>query len=421
MRKSFAALCVLAAGLVPAARAQDVPVLIRNAHVVTLAAEGEIANGSILIRSGRIVEVGAHVSAPEGARVFDAQGLVATPGFMLMGNAPGATGFPRTPGHDDSVNGGDTSAGFDIQYAIDPDSVYLPELRREGSTWALATPNMQPGGKKPFGYFGGLAAVVKTGAPPSIAKARVAVALAMGTEGAAAAGGSRAGQIIALRRLFGQLKADVDGKPSIPGLAAEDLDALRAVVAGRIPLLVHARRKVDIVAALALAREFDLRIVLNGADEAWRVADDIAKAGVPVIASATYGTPSGPDGWSRTTANLARLAEAGVAVALELDDGGAIFNHPTLRYYAGVAVANGLPRETALRALTATPAAIFGLDADYGTLEPGKVADLVLWTGDPFEPATGVRAVFVDGIEQSRVSRKSLLRDRYLDVQASGE
>ncbi|MDZ4864622.1 MAG: amidohydrolase family protein, partial [Gemmatimonadota bacterium] len=226
----------------------------------------------------------------------------------------------------------------------------------------------------------------------------------------------RAGALARLRALFADAailrrrRADYDqnriGQLSAP---ADQLEALYPVLDGRLPLYVNANRQSDIENALALAADFRLRLILRGGAEAWRVAGQIARAGAPVVLDTRDNIPSF-DGLQARSDNAALLREAGVTVILAGQDPGGQMN---LRFEAGHAVRNGLKWDDALAAITVAPARAFGLADRLGTLEPGKVADIVVWSGDPFEFSTAAELVFIDGAEMSLKSRMTELRDRY--------
>ncbi len=191
--------------------------------------------------------------------------------------------------------------------------------------------------------------------------------------------------------------------------AAADLAALLPVLRGDQPLIAVANRRSDIATALRLAREYKLKLILAGAAEGWQIADEIARASVPVLVQPLDNIPS-YDALGIRYENAAFLARAGVKVALLETD---THNSRNLRQQAGNAVSYGMTWEQALRAVTLSPAEIFGVADRYGSLEPGKVANVVVWSGDPFEFTTGVEHVFIRGREIPLKSRQTELFERY--------
>jgi imidazolonepropionase-like amidohydrolase len=190
-----------------------------------------------------------------------------------------------------------------------------------------------------------------------------------------------------------------------------DLEALLPVVQGRLPLVVTADRASDIQQALSLGREFNLRVIVNGGAEAWMVADELARAGVPVITGSLNNIPQSFATLGARQENAALLQRAGVRVII---NGGAdAFNARNVKYEAGVAVSFGLPWEQALRAVTLTPAEVFGVSDRIGSLQTGRDANVVVWSGDPFEPLSRAERVFVRGKEVQRPSRQDELMQRY--------
>jgi imidazolonepropionase-like amidohydrolase len=172
-------------------------------------------------------------------------------------------------------------------------------------------------------------------------------------------------------------------------------------------------RASDIRQVLAFAKREHLRAALRGADEAWRVAAELAAAGVPVLLDPLDDLPESFDSVGATLENAARLQRAGVKIAFSFNDPQP-HNIRKLRQGAGIAVAHGLPREAALAALTRNPAEIFGVADRNGSIARGRVADLVLWSGDPLEVTSLADEVFIQGVRQSMHSRQTELRDRYL-------
>jgi imidazolonepropionase-like amidohydrolase len=181
------------------------------------------------------------------------------------------------------------------------------------------------------------------------------------------------------------------------------------VVSGNLPLAVYASRASDILAALRLAEEYRLRLILLGAEEGWLVAAAIRSAGVPVVLDPLQNIPSFEQ-LGATLENAARLHAAGVEIAIA---NFTAHNARNVKYAAGNAVANGLPWAAALEAVTVKPARIFGIAASYGTLEPGMDADVVIWSGDPFEVTTPVETVFIEGKEMPKDTRQLELLRRY--------
>jgi len=178
---------------------------------------------------------------------------------------------------------------------------------------------------------------------------------------------------------------------------------------GELPLLVVANRRSDIETALRIAKEYKLRLILAGAAEGWMIPNVIAAAGVPVLVEPMDNIPT-YDALGIRYENAGLLAKAGVKVALMETQ---TENSRNLRQEAGNAVAYGMTWEQALRAVTLSPAEAFGVGGQYGSLEVGKVANVVVWTGDPFEFSTGVEHVFIRGKEIPLRSRQTELMERY--------
>lgn len=441
MKRALIALA-LALGATPAA-AQTVAIV--NARIETAGPAGTIASGTIVLKDGRIAAVGAGVTPPAGARVIDAGGGTVTPGFIAPSTNLGVTEVELVAETRDDRSG-KLSAGFDISYGVNPNSTMIPLARLSGVTRAVVTPVLSggggghqddsgaddfaaggggPGDGDP-GLFAGQAAVVglKAGDLDPVIKSRMAVVLDLGQAGARNAGGSRGASIVLVRAALEDARAFRANRGAYErggtrdfGLSRVDLEALVPVVEGRVPLLIRVHRASDILQALRLAREEKVRIILEGAEEGWMVAAEIAAAGVAVIVDSQADLPDQFETLGSRLDNAARLQAAGVMVAIT---GSRDFNNlRQARFNAGLAVANGLPRETAIATLTANPARIWGL-SDAGVLEVGKAADVVLWNGDPLETSTWPVAMFIDGVEQPQSARAFELRDRYAAPNATG-
>ena len=186
---------------------------------------------------------------------------------------------------------------------------------------------------------------------------------------------------------------------------------------GRQPLYVHVERASDIRMVLGLKREFPLlRLVIVGAAEGWLAAADLARAGVPVLATPLTDLPASFEQLGATQSNVGRMKAAGVKVSL-----GAFGDQP--RYapqYAGNLVglakvpgASGLTWGQAFAAISSGPAEALGMGDKFGSLRPGRAGDVVIWDGDPLELRSGAVKVFIDGIEQPLSNRQTRLRQRY--------
>ena len=199
-------------------------------------------------------------------------------------------------------------------------------------------------------------------------------------------------------------------------LSRADLEALIPVLDRKVPLIVGAHSASDIQQAVALAKEYRLRLIVRGGEEAWRVASELARIGASVIVTPTDNLPKSFEMLGASSMNAERLVAAGVIVAIIGNDGAHRVRE--MRFNAGMAVARGLAYAEAIRALTINPARMYGLDDRLGSIEPGKQADLVIWQGDPLEPLVQPRAIYIAGVEQPLDSRARELAERYVGTEA---
>ncbi len=424
-RAVLAALALAALGTltVPAA-AQTIA--ITNVEIQTISA-GTIQRGTIVLRDGRIAAVGANVSVPAGATTLDGTGKVVTPGFMdsysQIGLGEIGNGAPGTM--DATTTEDDLGASFNPVWAVNPENTYIPNTRVRGLTSAV----LRPGGNELFTGQGSVIALDGETVADMIRVESVAIYTAMGETGSRRAGGSRAANYRRLHDALWDARAkllggddddddddkkkddDENDDPQAKGgrssLKDRDLEALGAVLSGEIPLVVTANRRSDLHLAIKLKNEFDIHMVIVGAAEGWQVAAALTAADIAVIVRATTNLPTF-DGLSASLENAGRLQAAGVEVLLT---GGRAITH-----YAGLAVANGMDHAAALRAVTLGPATVWGVSDHMGSLEEGKVADIVVWSGDPFELSTSAEHVFIGGREIPNDSRQERLFDRYRDL-----
>ncbi len=406
-----------------AAPALAAPVAITGATAHTARGEEVIENATIIIDGGRITAIGRGLPVPAGAQVIEARGQPVTPGIIAVPSDLGLTevgGVRET--NDGTARTSPWSAALDMASAINPASLHFSIYRMAGVTRAAAAPEAGAA------IFGGQGALISLAADaPTVTRARAFQYVEMGEAGARLAGGSRPAahaQLISLldaaKRLAANPAASVGGEDSGSLAKRRDVEALLPVISGQQLLMVHAERASDILEALKLkARYPALRPVLVGAREAWLVAAQIARAGVPVITHSLYDLPDDFEGLAASRNNAGILQAAGVTVVLGPLSGIGGTTPVNLPGYAGNAVAQGtipggkgLTRGQALASITANPARVLGL-ADTGTLAVGKRADIVLWDGDPLELTSTPTMVWIDGAAQPMTSRQTLLAQRY--------
>lgn len=393
--------------LAPAALAIDT-VLVRGATVHTLGEAGVLENTDVLLRGRRIAEVGRDLSVPEGAAVFDARGRIVTPGLFDAYSYLGLVEMgSETPTVDNAAPSPLFSAALDMAVAVNPRSTLIPVNRIEGLTRAMAAPGPADGGR----LIHGLGAVIHLGGVEDyLTRPRAAMFASYGEAGAALAGGSRAAALLNLREALDEARGRLrQGRP--PQLSHLDGAALQPLLAGQIPLVLSVHRASDIETALRLAKDYGLRLVIEGGAEAWMVADALAEARVPVIFDPTRNLPERFEALNLRLDAAARLHRAGVAMAFSEAES---HNARNLRQLAGNAVAHGLPHDAGLAAITRTPAEIYGLGNELGRVQPGYRGDLVIWDGDPLEVTSYPVQVFIEGRAISPRSRQTELRDRYL-------
>lgn len=388
---------------------------ITNGVIHTLDETGVIKQGTVVISDGRIIAVGANVDVPADAVVIDAAGKVVTPGFMDPASYLGLIEVGAVDATVDATTISDRfTAAHSVAEAVNPRSMLIPVNRIEGVTRAVTRPF--PGSS----VFAGRSAVITLGSVDDYLLDRAAAMhVTLGAYGAALTGGSRGAAIVKLREAFQDARDFGANRRAFEAsdryayaLSRPDLEALQPVLAGELPLVVDVERASDIEAALRLAKDFDLRLVIQGGAEAWLVADKLAAANVPVILDPVQNLPSSFEQLGSTLQNAAALHAAGVTIAFAQ---GESHNARNMKQGAGIAVANGLPWSAALEALTVNPAKIFGVE-NYGRIAVGQDADVVVWDGDPLETTTFADHVFIQGRRIPMESRQTLLRDRYLDL-----
>jgi len=374
-----------------------------------------IENGTVLIRAGKIVSVGANITIPSDATRIDATGKWVTPGIVNVATTLGVVEIGAvnetvdTParGRGDAI-----TASHKVWEGFNPNSPLIQVTRNDGITTVGVVPNNA--------LVGGQAAMIDLAdgrLSDMLLQAPIAMIADIGSK-SDQIGGTRAEVLQRLRDLLSDTReymrrrADYERNATREMAARRgDLEAMIPVVQGRLPLVIDANRASEIESALNLAGEFSLRIVISGGAEAWMVADRLAAARVPVIVGALNNIPLSFATLGARQENAGLLQRAGARVLI---NGGADgFNARNVRFEAGVAVAFGLPWADALRAVTLTPAETFGVADRVGSLQAGREANVVVWSGDPFEPMTRAERVLVRGVDVKRPSRQDELMQRY--------
>jgi imidazolonepropionase-like amidohydrolase len=400
---------------------------------------------------------------PRDAQIVDARGKWVTPGIVagfsrlglaevdLTASAEDGGGASDTSGSaDDTSQNGPFNAAIDVVPAINPLDTTIAVNRADGVVRALVAPSA---GRS---IFAGQGAVIDTGADlDPVTAARKFQFVELGQAGAEASGGSRASSHIMFRNALREAselgrytpsiasggKAAAEGRdmPTVRNpnesriygpdarrsddvlLTRFDAAALVPVLQGRQYLLVHVERASDILQVLALKHDFArLKIVLVGASEGWMVADRIARAGIPVIASAVNDLPASFEQIAATQSNVGRMRNAGVHVSIGMIDDNDTRYLFMERQYAGNLVAlqkipgaTGVTWGEALAMITSRPAEAIGMGGEIGSLTAGRRADVVVWSGDPLEGSSAAEQVYIDGVRQPLQSHQTRLLDRY--------
>jgi len=381
------------------------------------AAEPEVQkNTDVLIVDGVIKQIGQGISVDETVKVIDVSGKQLTPGLINASTQLGLVEISAVSGTVDArVKDKNRGASFDISPAINFNSTLFPQNRINGLTHAVVMPGS---GEATFNGQG--AFISLRSSPSALVKSRILQTANYGVYAANKAGGSRAAAYQALDQALTEaayLKANENRY--LPGFnwqfsqSLADLKALYAVIDRRVPLVIRADRQSDILQLLALAKKHQVRLVIAGGAEAWRVADKLAQAKVPVLMDPMDNLPRSFDALAVRLDGAARLAKAGVKLLFTGQE--STHNAYLVRQSAGNAVAYGLDRLSALQAMTINVASTFGID-NLGQLKEGMLADIVVWDGDPLEVTSNAVQVFIEGEAQPMVSRATRLRDRYWDL-----
>jgi len=358
-----------------------------------------IENGTLLMQNGRIVALGSEVDVPANAERVDVSGQHVWPGLISVNSAIGLHEIGAVNETNDTREIGGNQPDVRVSAAINADSAHIGVTRHNGITRAQTTPQ---GG----GPVMGQSAVVRLEGGTweemlTVDRDMLHVSFPRTSNTAKDKDKKKESDTLKeLRQLFedaaeyARIKAEaIDSGFTLPPYDPR-LEAMTPYVHGDRPVAFHASNAQTILAAVKFARELELDPVIYGGTEAWKVADVLAAEDVPVVAGPVWRLPGQYDPYDAPFANAALLARAGVRFAIMTDDSE---NERNLPFHAATAVAFGLPHDEAVRAITYYPAELLGIEADFGSLATGKVADVIVTSGDLLEITSSVERMFIDG------------------------
>ena len=405
--------------------------VIRGARVITVSG-ADIENATLVITGGRISAVGAGASAPAGAQVIDGSGLWVYPGMIDAGTSMGLSEVSSVGATNDTNELGDMNPNVAAIWAVNPSSSHIAVTRVEGITSVLSMPS--------GGTISGQASFINlAGSSPREMAVAPQAALVIDFPRVGGGGGFAAFQLAqqgitqdaltardrrveALRTMFRDAEAygraqDVYARDprSVPRPTTDlKLAALVPYARGERPVIFRAERERDIRGAVRFAEELKLKPVIIGGSEAGRAAQFLKEKNVPVILDSVLNMPlREDDAYDSLFENASKLQAAGVRFCISTGDSGAHVRD--LPFHAGMAAAHGLPKIEALKAVTLYPAQILGVADRVGSIEQGKLANLVVTDGDILEARTRVRHLFIGGRQIPLVSRHTMLYDQFKD------
>ncbi len=393
-------------------------VALTNATIETIT-KGTVQNGTVLIVDGKISAVGTNVQIPAGTQIIDCKGKFIYPGMIDAGTNLGLNEISAVARTTDFNEIGEIIPQMKALTAVNPNASAIPVTRVSGVTTALTIPT--------GGLLSGTAALINLHGytPDQMYAGFEGVVLNFPNTGRRGFFDRRTDDEIkkASEKALGSLNEawektiqyhKLDSATKGKAGYYPELQALLPTVRGEQTLLVEVNTSKDILAALQWIKEKKVKkVILTGVAEGWRVADEIAKSGIPVITGGVLELPTRDyDRYDKAYANAGLLKKAGVKVAIKSESGNN--NYRNLPYHAGFAVAYGMNKEDALKAITIIPAELFGVSDKLGSIEVGKSATLFICDGDPFETKTQVSHVFIDGWSMPMVSRHTELYDEFL-------
>lgn len=382
-------------------------ILIENATIVPVKGM-PIHNGALLIENGKIIQIGSHIQPPAGAKVIDASGKYVYPGLVAVMTAVGVTGYPRAGDDTDEI--GISTPHMDPYDAINPEDECIEVTRLGGVT----TVHTVSGSRSVINGKSVVLHLAGDLAEEMVAKRYVAQIVNMGAKEEDKYPSTQPGVVSFLRSKFDQAKeyAEMQSKKDEKDKEAKseesgkenftrrnlEMEALVPVVMGKVPVIFITSNEVTIRNALQLINEYKLRGIIRASSGILKYADHIAEENIPIIWAGTSGIPNRWEPHDMNYHTAAVLAEKGILFTF--DSGGYGLGNRNVRDIfmpATISIAHGLPEQKALEALTIDAARILGIDDKVGTLEVGKTANVVIWTGSPLQGRSRVETVIIKG------------------------
>lgn len=392
---------------------------IRNAAIYPVTA-APIPNGTIVFANGVITAVGANVAVPADATVIDGTGLSVYPGLIDSGTSIGLVEISSVAGTVDTEELGELNPNARAEVAINPHSNLIPVTRANGITTVLSVPE--------GGLVSGQSALINlAGWTPKemVLKSPAALhirfpRLRSGSfddqpqdeEAEKEAQKTYTRSLDKLRDLFRDANAYAKARAANARTERDVmLDAMMPVVEGRVPVIIHANRAKDIEAAIKFADEVKVKMILAEGQDVGRVLPHLKQHDIPVILGGILKLPPREDDpYDLLYTNAKTLYDAGIRFAIQSQED---HNARNLPYHAAMCAAFGLPKDVALKAVTIFPAEIFGVADRVGSLEAGKVANIIVTDGDPLEIATNLRRLFINGEDITLDTRQKQLYEKF--------
>ncbi len=437
---AIAGLALCSAALLAQSKSDPGIYAIRNARVVTVTG-ATIERGTVVVRNGKIEAVGANVAVPKDAKLIDATGLSVYPGLIDSNTILGLTEVMSivtgTNGTVDTTELGDFNPNAKALTAVNPSSELIPVARMNGVTTVITCPR--------GGLISGQCALMNLdGWTPQEMKLRAPAAMMVNypSSGGGRRGGFGGGffgvgndqarqqrerQLESLKKKFDDAQAYAQAREAAakdktlpPRTVDLGLEALIPVLKGEVPVFVTANGDKEIKGAIELADKYKLKLIICGGDDAIKVAKELKEKNIPVVLGSVFELPGSEDSpYDEGYGRAAELSKAGVKIAFATSN--ASESGPgdvrLLPYHAGTSAAFGLPKDEALKAVTLYPAQIFGVDKLVGSIEVGKVANLVVTDGDILEYRTKVKYMFIGGKQTDLTNRHTRLNEKFKDRQ----